>query len=52
MQDWLGLTENCRMNEPGTTGSNWCWRMEEGADSPELAKRIRRMTERYGRVLP
>ena len=53
MQDWLGLTENCRMNEPGILGGgNWCWRMEKGADSPALAARIRRMTERYGRINP
>ncbi len=49
MQDWLGLAENCRMNEPGTADGNWCWRMEKGADSPALAARICRMTERYGR---
>jgi len=53
MQDWLGLAgADCRMNEPGTMGANWCWRMERGAASPALAKRIRRMTELYGRCRP
>ena len=53
MQDWLGLTKDCRMNEPGLLGGgNWCWRMAPGAASPELAGRIRAMTERYGRCRP
>ena len=49
MQDWLLLDNRARINTPSTTGTNWCWRMREGAASPELAEQIRRMTETYGR---
>ena len=50
MQDYLGLGGEARMNFPGTlSSSNWTWRAEEGFASPELAQRIRTMTERYGR---
>ncbi len=51
MQDLLGLDSSARMNIPGTTDSNWRWRMteEQIADEtvPEL---LRRLNERYGRV--
>ena len=51
MCDWLGLGAEARMNEPGIMGhGNWCWRMKKGALKPALAKKIRRMTELYGRA--
>ena len=49
MQDWLLLGDEARINTPSTTGANWTWRMAGDAASPELAERIRRMTETYGR---
>ena len=50
MQDWLGLGDGSRMNEPGLLGGgNWCWRMKKGAIKPALTKKIRRMTKLYGR---
>ena len=49
MQDWLLLGDEARINTPSTTGSNWVWRMADGAASPALAGQIRRMTETYGR---
>ena len=50
MQDWLDLGAFARMNEPGSLGhGNWCWRMGADAATKRLAKRIRRMTEIYGR---
>lgn len=49
MQDYLGLGAEARMNTPGTTQGNWTWRMEPGALTPELAKRIACMTKLYGR---
>lgn len=53
LTDWLGLGAQARMNEPGRLGGgNWCWRMEKGAATPALAKKIRRMTELYGRGEP
>lgn len=49
MQDYLGLGAEGRINTPGTTGGNWTWRMAPGALTPDLAKRIGRMTKLYGR---
>ncbi len=49
LQDYLGLDDSARMNEPGTLGKNWKWRMEPEALTPELAERIQGMCERYGR---
>jgi len=50
MQDWLDLGAEGHMNRPGLLGGgNWCWRMKKGALTPDLSKRIRRMTELYGR---
>ncbi len=51
MQDYLELGKEARMNYPGTLSmDNWTWRAEEGFDSPELAKRIYKITKLYGRI--
>ena len=50
LQDYLGLGAGHRMNTPGTQGGNWTWRLLEGELTPALAKKIRRMTELYGRA--
>lgn len=51
MQDWLELGEISRMNRPGTVSDkNWSWRATPDAFSPTLARRIRKMTELYGRL--
>ena len=50
MQDYLGLGAGHRMNTPGTQGGNWTWRLLEGELTPALAKKIRHMTELYGRT--
>jgi len=51
MQDYLELGGEARMNFPGTLSNhNWTWRAKEGFASPELAKKIRDMTVRYGRI--
>ena len=50
MQDYLCLDEKARINTPSTLGGNWTWRMEGEAFTSELAQRIHRMTEIYGRV--
>jgi 4-alpha-glucanotransferase len=51
MQDVLGLGSEARMNTPGTVGpQNWTWRMEPGALTPELAKRLRAATTAAGRL--
>ena len=49
MQDYLGLGNEARINEPSTLGNNWKWRLCEGQFTKELAGRIREMTELYSR---
>jgi 4-alpha-glucanotransferase len=51
MQDVLGLGSEARMNTPGTVGpQNWTWRMDDGALTPELAKRLRTVTAEADRL--
>jgi len=49
MQDVLELGSESRMNRPGTTGGNWAWRASSDDFDPELARRLRSMSELYGR---
>lgn len=49
LQDYLGLDNSARINQPSTLGNNWKWRVSQDALSPELAARIRHLTELYGR---
>ena len=49
-QDVLGLGASARMNVPGTKGSSWRWRMDEGALTAEHAARMRGLTEAAGRL--
>lgn len=49
MQDWLGLGRGHVMNRPGEAQGNWRWRLLPAEASPELAQRIRELTELYGR---
>lgn len=49
-QDILGLGSEARMNQPSTVGNNWLWRAKEGVFTEELAKKIRRKMEIYGRI--
>ena len=39
-QDLLGLGSEARMNEPGTIGGNWRWRMLPGQLSDDIAERL------------
>jgi 4-alpha-glucanotransferase len=48
-QDVLGLGSDARMNRPGLTKGNWSWRLEPGALTPALARRLRRLVEEHGR---
>lgn len=50
MQDLLGLSSECRMNTPSTMGINWKWRMKRGANTPELALKLRNLSKLYGRL--
>src|SRR5439155_21568881 len=49
-QDVLGLGSDARMNRPGTTGGNWRWRLERGALTLALARRLRGLAEQHGRI--
>ena len=49
IQDHLGLPNTCRMNQPGTVGFNWRWRLIPGQITGELAEEIKAMTIRANR---
>lgn len=49
MQDYLGLDDQSRMNQPSTVGENWKWRMTHADLSQELCKEVKRLTQIYGR---
>jgi 4-alpha-glucanotransferase len=49
VQDLLGLDEDARMNRPATLEGNWQWRLDPDALTEKLEKRLREMTETYGR---
>ena len=49
IQDYLGLDNSARMNQPSTLGTNWKWRLTK-EDIPEgLAEKMRGMVRLYGR---
>ena len=50
MQDYLCLGGEARMNRPSTLGTNWQWRMLPGQFTRELAQKVRKLTDIYGRV--
>lgn len=52
MQDYLQLGEEARMNHPGVAQGNWTWRAEERSVTSQLAEKIRKLTELYGRSSP
>ncbi len=49
LQDLLQLGNEARMNFPGRLGGNWAWRFLEGQLSEEVGRRLREITELYGR---
>jgi len=49
VQDLLGLDAGARINRPGTSRGNWRWRLEEGALTSRLARRLADLTEVAGR---
>jgi 4-alpha-glucanotransferase len=49
-QDVLGLGSTARMNRPGRADGNWTWRLEPGALTAGLARRLRSLAEHHGRV--
>ena len=49
-QDHLGLPNTARMNQPGTVGFNWRWRLLPGQLTDELAEEILAVTMRSNRA--
>ena len=49
-QDVLGLGSEARMNYPSRAAGNWRWRMQPGALSTRLARRLREVTAQTGRL--
>jgi 4-alpha-glucanotransferase len=52
LQDVLALGSEARMNTPGMTDGCWEWRMTVDQLQPTIARRLRDMTQRYGRAVP
>lgn len=50
LQDVLGLGNEARMNYPSSTGGNWQWRYTDEQMTDEVKRRLRELTEIYGRV--
>ena len=50
VQDHLGLPNTARMNQPGTVGFNWRWRLTPGQLTDELAEEILAVTMRTNRA--
>jgi 4-alpha-glucanotransferase len=50
LQDALGLGNEARMNFPGRPTGNWRWRFREEDLGPDLAARLRELTDIFGRL--
>lgn len=50
IQDYLVEGREARMNEPGTQGNNWQWRVRPNFLSADLARSIRELADLYGRA--
>lgn len=50
LQDYLDLGAEARMNFPGTTNSNWTWRVKDGMITDTLAEKIHHLTTLYARL--
>ncbi len=49
LQDYLGLDNSARINQPSTLGKNWKWRLKEGQFSQALQSEMAELAVRYGR---
>jgi len=50
-QDILGLGKEARFNTPGYAAGNWDWQMTSGSLTDELTNRLRKLTEKYRRLI-
>lgn len=51
MQDLMGLGNEARMNYPSSDSGNWQWRYSSDQINGEIERRLRELTETYGRVV-
>ena len=49
LQDYLEYGSEARINTPGTTSGNWCWKLRTGDITAETAARIAALTRISGR---
>jgi len=49
IQDILSLSENARMNTPGSMENNWLWRLKSENLTVEVINWLKKQTEMYGR---
>jgi 4-alpha-glucanotransferase len=50
MQDILGLGQEAQMNRPSVARGNWEWRLEPAQLTEGIGRRLRSLTETYGRA--
>ncbi len=51
MQDVLNIGKGGRMNFPGTLSDfNWTWRLKDGIILENVAQRLKKLTQLYGRI--
>ena len=50
VQDYLGLGNEARMNQPSTLSSNWSWRLMPNQIPEEVTQEMLAVTKRYGRA--
>jgi len=52
LQEVLGLGTEARMNYPSRLGGNWSWRFRSEDPTPDIRRRLNRLTQAYGRCPP
>jgi len=50
LQDVIGIGSEARMNLPASEAGNWIWRFRPEALNEDMAGRLRKLTETYGRT--
>ncbi len=50
MQDILGLGQEAQMNRPSVARGNWEWRFQSAQLTEGIGRRLRSLTETYGRA--
>lgn len=49
LQDLLDIGKDGRMNTPGVAAGNWNWRFSQDALTKKLAKKLKKLSQLYGR---